>query len=304
MDDDKMTPEISSGLYTDNNDTSLAPELPYWNLLFDYYWADPLPGKFEVVKRGAVKRTLEDAVKSFHEEVASSHGASIRAGGVYRTRDVTKWARQGEFDNIHIAPKMKLPVEAVANSPSAWKLNVPVSMAPFCAHDCFHTHWRWGNLRYDPFGWFDTNPKWVRGWGGGSSTSPGTPYTEPGAPLVPCNQDVTIHLLDKRSFKYVARAHAPVVGEWQILMHHGSAYAIDTNRLANTVQRVLSPLAGLPGDTDKGPWARFYWSLRYETYVPTQFSDVNPTLPLSARGLKFAERLQMDATTLAKLRAL
>ncbi|ATB33818.1 hypothetical protein [Melittangium boletus] len=304
MGDDEMAPEISSGLYADNNDKTVTPDLPFWNLLFDYYWAEPSPGKFEVVKRGAVKRTSVGAVKSLREVIVPGPMGTLPAGAKYHARNVTKWARQGEFDNIHMAPKMKLPWEAVAKSPPAWNLNAPVSMAPFCAHDCFHTHWRWGNLRYDPFGWFDTNPKWVRGWSGGSPTSPGTPYSEPGAPLVPCNQDVTLHLLSKRSFKYVARAYAPAVGEWQIIMHHGSAYAIDTSVLAETVQSVLGTLAGPPANASKGSWARFYWGLRYGTYVYNKFADANPRLSASPTGIKFAERLQLDATSLAKLRAL
>jgi len=305
MGDDEMTPEIFSGLYTDNNDKTVTPDLPFWNILFDYYWTDPAPGKFEVVKRGARQRTSVGAVKYLREEVASGGPmGSWPAGARYVARDVTKFARQGEFDNIHMAPKMKLPFELLSRLPSAWKLNVPVAMAPFCAHDCLHTHWRWGNLRYDPFGWFNTNPKWVRGWSGGSATSPGSPYSEPGAPLVPCNQDVTLHLLSKRSFKYFARAHAPVVGEWQIIMHHGSAYAIDTNGLAEAVQGVLSALEGPPGNVSRGSWARFYWGLRYRTYLYNKVADPNPRLPATATGFKFAERLQMDATTLAKLRAL
>ena len=102
----------------------------------------------------------------------------------------------------------------------------------------------------------------------------------------------------------MARAHAPVVGEWQVIMHHGSAYAIDTNRLANTVRSVLGALSGPPGSSSKGDWARFYWGLRYGTYVYNAASDANPALPASPTGIKFAERLQMDAATLARLRAL
>ena len=302
MDGDEMTPDISSGLYTDNNSRAIAPELPYWHLLFDYYATDPAPGRFEVVKKGATERTQVNAVKVLHEVFAGRMGPSP-AGGVYRFRDVTKLARQGEFDNIHVAPKMKLPSEVIARSPASWNMSSPVTMAPFCAHDCFHTHWRWGNLLRD-FGILDTNPKWVRGWGGGSSTSPGVPFSEPGAPLVPCNQDVTIHLLSQRSFKYVARACAPVAGEWQIIMHHGSAYAIDTTSLANNIRSALAALNGPPSTTSKGKWARFYWALRYGTYAYHKHADANPHVTPTSTGLKFAERLQMDPTTLAKLRAL
>ena len=303
MDGDEMTPEISSGLYADNNSKAVAPELPYWNLLFDYYATEPAPGRFEVVKRGAMERTQINAVKYLREEIATGPMGTEPAGATYRLRDVTKLARQGEFDNIHIAPKMKLPWDVVARNPLVWNLSAPVSMAPFCAHDCFHTHWRWGNLLYD-FGVLNTNPKWVRGWGGGSSTLTGVPFSEPGAPLVPCNQDVTLHLLNKRSFKYVARAHAPAAGEWQVIMHHGSAYALDTTRLANTLRSVLTALDGFSSSMGKGKWARFYWALRYGTYVATHAADANPRLSPTSTGLKFAERLQMDSITLSKLRAL
>lgn len=81
MGDDQMTPEVFSGLYTDNNDTTVTPELPYWNLLFDYYWTDPTPGKFEIVKRNASKRHSAKAVKFLREKFVSSPMGSWPAHG-------------------------------------------------------------------------------------------------------------------------------------------------------------------------------------------------------------------------------
>ena len=51
-----------------------------------------------------------------------------------------KLPRQGAFDNVHIAPQMEvsLSVPVLGGLPST-----AVSMAPICAHDCFHMHWRW-----------------------------------------------------------------------------------------------------------------------------------------------------------------
>lgn len=113
-----------------------------------------------------------------------------------------------------------------------------------------------------------------------------------------------MQLLNNHAFKYFARAYSPAVGVWQVIMHHGSAYSIDTTLLAEVVQSVLSATAGLPGGTNKGSWARFYWGLRYGTYIYNKFADANPRLPTPPSGVKFAERLEMDSVSLTKLRKL
>jgi hypothetical protein len=88
-----------------------------------------------------------------------------------------------------------------------------VWMAPFCSHDCFHVHWRWGAEESAPwtFGWNETGP-----------------YKVAGAPMVPLHQSVELELHGPNAFSYHAKStygskHVP--GTWDVVMHHGAAYA-------------------------------------------------------------------------------
>jgi predicted 3-demethylubiquinone-9 3-methyltransferase (glyoxalase superfamily) len=86
-------------------------------------------------------------------------------------------------------------------------------MAPFCSHDCFHTHWRWAK---------GETAKWTLGW---DETGP---YTKSGAPMVPIYQDVFFKLEGAAGYTYKVKSTYPstyVVGTWDIYFHHGAAYA-------------------------------------------------------------------------------
>ena len=85
-------------------------------------------------------------------------------------------------------------------------------MAPFCAHDCFHMHWRWSDNHNNEPGTF--------GWG------PVKPCSEVGRALVPWNQDVFIQLLGHAEFSYIAQAHGVPKDAWQPFCHHGGGYAV------------------------------------------------------------------------------
>jgi hypothetical protein len=90
-----------------------------------------------------------------------------------------------------------------------------IKMAPFCVHDCQHTHFRWGN--FTPL----ALPKWNRGFSGRS------PYAAEGKPLVSASQTVKLGLTSASSFRYVARADGPIrPAIWTVFNHHGSAYAL------------------------------------------------------------------------------
>jgi len=161
-------------------------------------------------------------------------------------------------------------------------------MAPFCVHDCFHLHWRWGR----PYA-SGMSPKHTRGW------SHDTPYSEPGAPMVPPNQDVSIRLLSASSLAYTARIHAPVVGRWQIVMHHGAAYALSGPSGADALQFLNDVLTtDLLGETSsEGRWANYYWHLRY-VRSPHPLRSLAPTEHLmNWLGAQdtYAERLRWDA---------
>jgi hypothetical protein len=225
-------------------------------------------------------------------EMGSSRGSSWISG--YKPRVVKKVPRQGEFDNIHMAPKMKLPAAILRKLPSNWPRDA--TMAPFCVHDCFHLHWRWGK----PHQLAPNGPKWVLGWSGD------TPYREAGAPMVPPNQDVSIKMLSACSMAYTARINAPVAGRWQIVMHHGAAYALSYTLLPNWLPYLNDGLTpDLQGEVlGEGKWANFYWHLRY-AFAQHPLRSLDPTDFLANRlGARdsYSERLSWDASGLTAAR--
>lgn len=292
MDGEEMSTNISSAFFTDRND-ALHP-YPRWDNLFDYYWIDPPMGsEVKVVRRDRPSaREREGLIKEV--EMGSSRGSTWVAG--YKPRRVQKVPRQGEFDNIHMAPKMKLPAAVVRELPRGWPREV--TMAPFCVHDCFHLHWRWGT-RSDlaPEG-----PKWARGWSGD------VPYSQAGAPMVAGNQEVSIKMLGPCSMAYTARIHAPMVGRWQVVMHHGAAYALSYTRVPDALPRLEDGLTpDLRGEVwGEGKWTHFYWHLRY-TLAPHPMRSLDPTGTLTdwmGGHDKYAERLSWDAAGLRAAREL
>lgn len=135
---------------------------------------------------------------------------SAHFGAMYETSSTfRKLPFQGEFDNIHMAPRMRFTSKSGANVIS------DIAMAPFCEHDCFHTHTRWGTLG-------TSLPKTNMGFSGRK------PYASPAAPLVPSNQSVFISLTSKSAMKYRGVADGPLpAGTWTVINHHGSAYALE-----------------------------------------------------------------------------
>ena len=61
----------------------------------------------------------------------------------WNKHSVRKLGGQGEFDNLHIAPRMTVKPDLLKLNPKLQGLD-SIVMAPFCIHDCFHMHWRWG----------------------------------------------------------------------------------------------------------------------------------------------------------------
>jgi len=144
-----------------------------------------------------------------------------------------------------------------ATSIGDWKLN-DVIMAPFCAHDCFHMHWRWSdNANNDGSTW---------GWG------PANPYKAKGGAMVPQNQDVFIQLLGEAEFLYLARAHDVPTDAWQPFCHHGAGYAVHATDTLDDAKSRLPPVlatkfcASVKDRLTGGmnfTWSLLYWSLRY-----------------------------------------
>jgi hypothetical protein len=276
MEGEQMTPTIGGVFFTDRNgplnQLGPLPPFPYWDNFFDYYMVTPSVGESVVMVRSGVgERMKQDAVRRVRR---SEQGAVHQAA-----RAIHKMAGQGEFDNLHLAPKMVAPAEVVRRNPNMASTMREIAMAPFCIHDCLHTHVRWGTAA--------TN-KSACGWSG-TAENPGEPSQIPGAPLVPPNQEVTIKLLTPSSFRYTAKIRKPAAAQWQPIFHHGSAYALTIDRPTELKIRVglQATQADYLGDRLRMSWAMLYWSLRY--------------FPV---GDTVVERLQLSETELRALRTL
>ena len=128
-----------------------------------------------------------------------------------------------------------------------------IAMAPFCIHDCLHTHWRWGSH-------FTT--KQSKGWDGS------VPYAKAGAPLVPANQKITMSMPHLHGFRYKAEISTAIPpGQWQVVNHHGSAYALSIDMKGTMAKALLGVSFEESADDFDWSWAMFYWHLRYG-YAP------------------------------------
>jgi hypothetical protein len=194
--------------FTDSNKAVVAVPFslpPIWSNIFDYYSTNP-------VAEGVRSVVMVDPSKTT-TRVGTGAIEKLNPAG-YRAESVTKVPRQGEFDNLHIAPPMRAP-ERIARA-AGWHLD-DISMAPFCWHDCFHFHTRWGAT------WTD---KQALGFDESYN-----PYKVAGAPMVPHDQKVTVSLVGPAAFSYEAVAERLTgtlpSATWQVFFHHGMGYAND-----------------------------------------------------------------------------
>ncbi len=221
-----MTEKIGMALFTDRNvdETFVRPE---WEFIFDYY--DTYPATDRPFKAVDNSRTKE------RTNTWDRRALGLNLGNPeYVVKTVLKVPRQGEFDNLHIAPRY-------ADAGTMSDL-IGTVMAPVCQHDCLHTHWRWSS---------QLTAKSARGW------SIAGPYTQAGAPLIPLNQELSITPTgDRPGFIYEATASDVAAGVVQVFNHHGSAYGIsvDSILLTGVVMTALG-------------WRNFYHGLRYSNVV-------------------------------------
>lgn len=283
-DQDADEPDINAVLFADANDmdlSPLSPPPPFWGNFFSYYLLNVYPS----IKDETVLAVSRDQEKW---KTRSRDGLVVRqvVTGPKDYQKLIKLPCQGEFDNIHQAPRMVLRrVAKVVHAeltraeygngvrlkthdvPAATLHLDEISMAPFCSHDCLHTHWRWGKQATD---------KGQLGFQGM------VPYSKAGAPLVPDNQTVQVWLRDKNLLTYTATVWAqgqrPIgANQWQVIMHHGSAYALDITAYVMAFMAKLSidMLGGEPqfyeADGTKitctMSFSLFYWKLRWETVL-------------------------------------
>jgi hypothetical protein len=288
---DHMLPDIQPVFFTDSNSPSMLP-IPLWDRLFDYYCTDPIgQGIGTTTPIVAVDPSKTGAPGTTRKMSGAIEHLTYRDGppkpskpfkftkiGEYKSLPLFKAPRQGEFDNIHLAPPMSFLLGT-----SKMKSD-RISMAPICIHDCLHTHWRWGRgpallaLGSDvvkppvlgiPVG-VDVKanaiPAFIRGF-----DASGTPYRVEGGPLVPQDQKVTVQLLSPSSYRYVATAAAPRIGSWSVFMHHGMAYAneIASPKTMSAFRYAAEAAADDNEEMDLSPrrasnsWAAFYWRLRW-----------------------------------------
>lgn len=288
----EMHEAIGSVLVTDTN--SGAERLPYapvpfWDSMFNYY--EPAPfARFgsrdlHMVRRGGrFGRTRENddgwVVREVgYDPILGPFGTSVTEP-VTRT-NVLKVAGQGAFDNVHIAPKMHL-LEAVQiggqkiSSHAAYALD-EITMAPFCAHDCLHFHWRWSDafqLHRGTHGFDERN----------------RPHAKAGAVMVPKNQEVDLRLVAPHRIVYTARVRDCAARQWQPIMHHGGAFGVDASGLMATVARYgIDMLARQPQVVLKDgrtlvsaadSWSLFYWKLRYRFALDGTFEECSKIVDL------------------------
>jgi len=232
-----------------------APILPFWDRMFDYYDTEPL-------KSGTAARPIV-VVDPARNKRRVLRGALMKvtpvappAPATHHPVDLVKLPGQGAFDNIHLAPRMRMAPKAFVGQ----GLHVEeISMAPFCIHDCLHTHFRWGLAQPQ---------KWTCGFDANYN-----PYSVAGAPLVPHDQKVTITFASPSSYVYDARVSASIpAGRTTVFFHHGMAYAneIWEPGLTLAAQATIDVMAlgrgehRFPGTlTSTDSWAVFYWRLRY-----------------------------------------
>lgn len=300
----EMNPGIESALFADDNDAPKKPvvdaPLPDWDVLFA---ATEAPAKFQsyvVVDPKKKERTLSGVVGRLDLDFVVSGSTPAR----YLPKKIRRVARQGAFDNVHTAPTMKIDDFRPKGVPAS--IFEKVYMAPFCQHDCLHTHWRWGSF---------TDKLQNRGWSTPPSPSkdspphffPGRPYSTVGAPMVPFNQKVTLDLLSATSYRYSVVAGGadfdPIpAGTCTFVNHHGSGYAIKvvggvsvwSAGTGTSFGSALSPNEEVP-DTERDD-AKFYWLLRYAL---TDNGVFDTTTSAWERLKKLEIPVQMDDTKTA-----
>jgi hypothetical protein len=271
-DDEEMTSELGTVLFADRNTNPWFPS-PVWDDIFDYYDLHPELGTSYVMvhrREEMPKREIADAPVTW-KHLAQPPGSGLARLAI-ENRSVKKEAGQGEFDNIHVAPKMILRKENVSlgllgfGDVNRLRGLDDITMAPFCIHDCLHLHTRWGRELKDlaTFGWKDED----------------TPNAEAGAPLVPPNQKITVMLTSPSSYRYTADASPVKSGKWQIMLHHGAAYALSTGVKAGLAR--ITNSGGLSAITG-GKWAAFYWNLRWLLWGSDQFERLSWTPEILAK---------------------
>src|SRR5581483_6908755 len=169
--------------------------------------------------------------------------------------DLVKLPRQGTFDNIHLAPRMK--AHQVIGTPQMadpkWQPSLDtldtISMAPICEHDCMHTHWRWGEAFKGSL--LAPNQLQASGFSAVNEaqfTGTGKPYQVVGNGMVPLNQNLDIALGSNLQLVYSAEISEIAPGVWQPVYHHGSAYVLGYSTKGAAAVVTMEAMIGSSGE--------------------------------------------------------
>ena len=274
-DGEAMSANVAASCYADTNydrDTGMPSALPLWQYIFDYFKevaavgeefvaVYPSDSAYKValgIDESGVAKT-SDEKRTYRDCVQQLEASGIDTGPHYVARGIRKLAGQGEFDNLHLAPTMT-STDGLRNYPG-WHFE-KIIMAPFCVHDCMHTHWRWGKG-------LPMRQKWNNGW----STSGA--YAAEGAPMVPLHQQVWVTPLARggataHGMRYRVRGNKLGSSEWDVVMPHGSAYSYDVTPLSSLITAAPAALTRV----DLQPtWANLYWWLRYSVLLDSTWSN-------------------------------
>jgi hypothetical protein len=291
--DPTMHEEIGALVVSDRNDPDtvpIKPPDPTADTLYDYYVTDAFT-EFE----GRARDNAFDHPRQRTSEVCLADPRHTRRrpveGGVVRNAGSSPWrdhpekeTRQGQFDNVHLAPRMRARFDTIVSTHEG-RRSVPVSLDEIvmmfvCLHDCLHMHVRWGTHADEPF---------TRGWFGGR------PHAKAGAPTVPENQVVFVKFPKPHMLEYRAVAEDVKAGAMQVLCHHGFGYAVDQwpTVAADGLRYAMRSAVELLAEAKKEPfytempfdvvgsaqaWATFYWRFRFG----------------GKRGARPVERLQVE----------
>jgi hypothetical protein len=135
-----------------------------------------------------------------------------------------------------------------------------IRMAPFCEHDCMHTHWRWGAAFKDHPAAPNQQP--LRGFDGSGEarfSGTGKPYQVVGNAMVPLNQNVAIAFGSNQQLEYSADISSVAPGVWQPVYHHGSAYVLGFSAIGAAAHTAALGIVG--GSLQD---AELYWNMRYQ----------------------------------------
>jgi hypothetical protein len=265
--------------------------LPWADAIYDYYELDPVDAFGErepteqdhpLQRRGEV--TLADA--RFHGHRRIRDAVTRRSPTVKNDRDIYRSPRQGQFDNVHIAPRMRLVMDILLDGRGDVVVADDLPMVFLCLHDCCHMHVRWSAMFDEPA---------VNGW------KDGVPNVAPGVPAVPENQTVFASFPNEHTLRYRAVAEAVAAGDLSVFCHHGLAYAVHIwpgllgmSRVRDALNLAAfgldepfasaNPLDWIHGKDNSSAWALFYFRVRL-----TGVRDADTPL-----GWRLFERLDFD----------